>query len=53
MPIHRGCDSNGCFYQWGSQKKYYYRSGDAYSRAEAKKLAIRQMVAIMFHRPPQ
>lgn len=48
MPIHRGRDSNGCFYQWGNQKKYYYRCGDATSRTDAKKLAIRQMVAIIY-----
>ena len=28
MPIHRGRDSNGPYYQWGTQKKYYYKSGD-------------------------
>lgn len=25
MPIHRGKDSYGVYYQWGNQKKYYSR----------------------------
>ena len=24
MPVHTGKDNQGCFAQWGSQKKYYY-----------------------------
>jgi hypothetical protein len=47
MPIHRGSDKHGCFYQWGRQKKYYYTCGNAIERKEAKKMAIRQMVAIL------
>jgi len=36
MPTHTGKDSKGCFAQWGSQKKYYYKCGDM----SAKKAAI-------------
>lgn len=46
MPIHRGKDSKGPYYQWGHQKKYYYKSGDIKSRKRAKKKAAEQMVAI-------
>lgn len=46
MPVHRGNDTKGCFYQYGDKKKYYYVCGDAKSRLKAKKLAIKQMVAI-------
>jgi len=47
MPIHRGIDEKGVFYQWGnSGKKYYYRPGDAKSRSNAIKLARRQAAAI-------
>lgn len=46
MPIHRGRNSKGPFYQWGDQKKYYYKSGDEKSRKEAKKKAHKQAVAI-------
>ena len=46
MPVHRGNDTKGCYYQYGSQKKYYYVCGNAKSRMRAKKLAIKQMVAI-------
>jgi len=46
MPIHRGQDSKGPFYQWGHQKKYYYKSGDTKSRNKALDKAKKQMVAI-------
>jgi hypothetical protein len=46
MPVHRGNDTKGCFYQYGDKKKYYYVCGDSKSRLKAKKLAIKQMVAI-------
>lgn len=48
MPIHRGYDRKGCYYQYGDRKKYYYVCGNAKSRLEAKKLAIKQMVAIAY-----
>jgi len=46
MPIHRGRDSNGPYYQWGTQKKYYYKSGDKISRNLAYEKARKQAVAI-------
>ena len=51
MPIHRGYDKKGCYYQWGSQKKYYYKCGNATSRMSSKKKAIKQMVAISYSSP--
>lgn len=42
MPVRRGKDSNGPYYQWGSQKKYYYTSNDKESREKAKEKAQRQ-----------
>jgi hypothetical protein len=47
MPVHRGKDSNGSYYQWGkSGKKYYYTSGNKKSRDVAKNKAKKQAVAI-------
>jgi hypothetical protein len=46
MPLKRDHDSNGPYYQWGNQKKYYYKSGSAISRKRAKQRAINQMIAI-------
>jgi len=46
MPIHRGKDSKGCYYQYGSQAKYYYTPGNAQSRAAAKQKALVQARAI-------
>lgn len=46
MPIHRGKDSKGCYYQWGSQKKYYYQCGNKSSREQAHKKAQKQAIAI-------
>lgn len=49
MPVHNGRDKNGSYYQWGSRgKKYYYTPGNKTSREKAKKLAIRQAVAISY-----
>jgi hypothetical protein len=43
VPVHRGKDSKGPYYQWGeSGKKYHYESGDKESRDEAKEKARRQ-----------
>jgi len=43
MPVHRGKDADGPFYQWGdSGKKYHYESGDSRSREAAKEKATRQ-----------
>lgn len=47
MPIHRGKDSKGPYYQWGKiGKKYYYKSGDSKSRERAHKKSTLQMKAI-------
>ena len=48
MPIHRGYDKKGCYYQWGNQKKYYYKCGDKDERKRAKMKSIKQMVAISY-----
>lgn len=46
MPIKRGFDSNGCFYQYGSGAKYHYKCGNeqarqrAYDKARAQEIAI-------------
>ncbi|HEU4321042.1 MAG TPA: hypothetical protein VFS66_13300 [Acidimicrobiia bacterium] len=43
MPVRRGKDSNGPYYQWGkSGKKYRYESGNKSSRESAKGKATKQ-----------
>jgi hypothetical protein len=43
MPVQRGKDSDGPYYQWGeSGKKYRYQTGDKSSREAAKKKATKQ-----------
>lgn len=45
MPLKRGTDSQGEYYQWGDvNKKYYYKSES--ERKDAKQKAIRQAYAI-------
>lgn len=40
MPVHRGSDSKGSYYQWGnSGKKYYYTTNNVQSRNRAKEKA--------------
>jgi hypothetical protein len=46
MPVKRGKDSKGSYYQWGSQKKYYYTVGNKQARARAKNKAEKQGQAI-------
>ncbi len=47
MPVHRGSDSSGPYYQWGKTgKKYHYKAGDAKSRRRARSQADRQARAI-------
>lgn len=46
MPIHRGKDKKGPFYQWGNRNKYYYKSNDSKSRNNAKSKAYKQAKAI-------
>jgi hypothetical protein len=53
MPVHRGRDAAGPYYQWGaSGAKYRYAAGDAASRARAKALAARQGRAVEARRHP-
>jgi hypothetical protein len=43
MPVHRGKDSKGPYYQWGdSGKKYHYQAGEKKSRDSAKQKATKQ-----------
>jgi hypothetical protein len=43
MPVKRGQDSKGPYYQWGgSGKKYHYTAGDKRSRDRAKAQASKQ-----------
>ena len=43
MPVRRGKDGDGPYYQWGeSGKKYRYESGNKSSREKAKANAERQ-----------
>lgn len=43
MPVKRGKNRDGPYYQWGdSGKKYHYTSGDEQSREAAKEKARRQ-----------
>lgn len=46
MPLHKGKDKIGNYYQWGKQKKYYYIAGNKLSRELAKIKARRQANAI-------
>jgi hypothetical protein len=46
MPVRRGKDSRGCYYQWGSQTRYYYTAGNKASRTRAKNKAEAQGIAI-------
>jgi hypothetical protein len=54
MPVRRGRDAAGCYYQWGGMgKRYYYTPGSYRSRARAQARAARQGRAIEArrHRP--
>jgi hypothetical protein len=43
MPVKRGRDKKGPYYQWGdSGKKYHYAAGDKDARERAKQRASRQ-----------
>lgn len=47
MPVMRGKDKEGRYYQWGEHgTKYHYTSGDPLERELAKARAIRQGRAI-------
>ena len=47
MPVHQGRDNNGNYYQWGNQKKYYYRTKLEGQLAMHK--AILQGIAIKYN----
>ena len=50
MPVHRGKDSDGPYYQWGGNgKKYHYTANDAASRESAKDKASKQGQAAHAH----
>lgn len=43
MPVRRGKDADGPFYQWGDNgKKYRYTAGDEKARKQAKSKAGKQ-----------
>lgn len=46
MPVKRGKDKYGSYYQWGSATKYYYIHNNPKSRELAKTKAKRQGQAI-------
>jgi hypothetical protein len=47
MPLKKGKDSEGCYVKWGDQgHHYYYRCNSNKEFEDAKKLAIKQGVAI-------
>jgi hypothetical protein len=46
MPVHRGVENGKPFYQWGQQKKYFYKANNKRSRILAKQLATLQGKAI-------
>jgi len=47
MPVHRGIDSKGPYYQWGLKgKRYYYIANNFLSRIKAFNKAARQGRAI-------
>jgi hypothetical protein len=48
MPIHTGVDSKGKYYQYGNQKKYYFKTEKGKTIAHNK--AILQMKAIKVNR---
>ncbi len=45
MPIKRGEDNKGPYYQWGSHKKYHYKPGNTQSRTRAYNKAVAQAQA--------
>lgn len=50
MPIHKGKDINGYYYQWGNHgKRYYYNINSELSRKRAHKKAIIQKIAAIYH----
>ena len=51
MPLINGKDTKGMFYKWGKTgHKYHYQSHNSVARAKAKNQAIRQAIAIKYHK---
>lgn len=46
MPINQGTDSKGSFIRWGHLHKYYFKPGNAISKAKALASAKRQAAAV-------
>ena len=46
MPVRLKKDKEGCYAQYGKQKKYYYSCGNENERDKAKQKAIAQGIAI-------
>lgn len=46
MPIHKGKDKEGSFYQWGNQHKYYYNPKNIHSEMLAYYKVVKQAQAI-------
>ena len=46
MPVHKGKDNKGSYYQYGGQKKYYFTPGKKQSEDAAKKRAGKQGRAV-------
>lgn len=50
MPVHRGHDSIGYYYQWGNRgKRYYYIFGNVRSEIAARNKSYEQAKAIYAH----
>ena len=50
MPVHKGKDEKGYYYQWGEHgKRYYYDTKDNESREKARQKSLRQARAIFAH----
>jgi hypothetical protein len=50
MPVHRGYDAIGYYYQWGnSGKKYYYIPGNVKSENASRNKSNEQARAIYAH----
>lgn len=50
MPIERGKDKDGPYYQWGERgKRYHYTANDKPSREKAREKAVKQAQAAIAH----
>jgi hypothetical protein len=50
MPVHKGKDKKGEFFQWGSAKKYYFNPRSPISIRRAYRQAKKQGIAIILNR---